>query len=260
MSKSHYSSNSANVALLKCVVSCSGHVVAKNYSRDDLRSGDLGLELRVDRGKLEEMTPEQRNAAQSVGREMSEEFLKTLGVETDSEGFKPGMLVSLKSRDTKHSQPGVNGLSVGWIVNINETSVSIRCIYYDKPLGTTRLQMFPLNLYEMTEEVPLMPGYEGLLLHELPWWWQYTDDEIDTFIDNHPSEEFIIKLAMLPLLQQIPQRKLDKADSFLFMQQERAIQRIRDRSVLKKISEQDGNKDVREAAAQQLAKISQPEG
>lgn len=99
MDASFWKGDGEKALTLKAAVSPTGHVVARNYQPDDLRDGDLGLTLRLDRGKLVGLTPEQRLAAQSLAEGMSRELLRALGKEElEGTGFPVGTMVTIGNR------------------------------------------------------------------------------------------------------------------------------------------------------------------
>lgn len=182
--KNYYASSSAKVHIVKAVVSGTGHVVGKNYSRDKLHEGDVGLELRIDRGNLTAMTPEQRTAAQTVGREMVKSFLGGLGVETTEPGFQPGMVV------TAIDEHGNKVLGI--LERVTETSVLLRTPYVDGGRSHLRLCLLPLVQYVLVEEVGFI-GIDGLV-HYI-----FTVDEHQNLREvsflSLASEELLAKLV-----------------------------------------------------------------
>jgi len=97
MKDSFWTGNGKNAFTTKVVVSPTGHAVAKNYQADDLRTGDLGITLRLDR-KLDGMTPEQRLAAQGLAEAMFKDLMKALGKEeVEGSGIAVGSLIQLGS-------------------------------------------------------------------------------------------------------------------------------------------------------------------
>ena len=79
--------------MAKAMVTQHGKSVAKNYHPDDLRAKTLGLQIRIDRGKIREMTPAQQAEALAVFEQMAVELRQQLGQE--SVGFEPGTVVKV---------------------------------------------------------------------------------------------------------------------------------------------------------------------
>jgi hypothetical protein len=96
--KAYYSAQSQNATLLKVVVSPTGQAINKNYDRNGLQAGDIGLELRLDRNQVEKLTPEQRHTTLQLAREMSKDLLVSLG---DKSGcsFEPETVVAWTVED-----------------------------------------------------------------------------------------------------------------------------------------------------------------
>lgn len=148
MSQQSYWKGGGKDALLgKAVVSPTGHVVAKNYDPKQLREGDLGISVRVDR-RFEEMTPEQRMAAAGVADELSTLLKQGVGAEADL-GFTPGMVVRATSGEDE-----VHGL----IERIMPHSVLLRAI---DPMRKLVLTQLPLGVWALEERSGFL-GLEGL--------------------------------------------------------------------------------------------------
>lgn len=93
MKESFWTGNGKNAWTTKVVVSCTGHAVAKNYQTDDIRFGDLGLTMRLDR-KLDGMTTEQRLAAQDLAQAMFTDLMRMLGKEViEGSGIPVGSFI-----------------------------------------------------------------------------------------------------------------------------------------------------------------------
>lgn len=93
MKESFWTGNGKNAWTAKVVVSCTGHAVAKNYQTDDIRFGDLGLTMRLDR-KLDGMTTEQRLAAQDLAQAMFTDLMRMLGKEViEGSGIPVGSFI-----------------------------------------------------------------------------------------------------------------------------------------------------------------------
>ncbi len=94
MKESFWAGNGKGAWSSKVVVSQTGHAIAKNYQASDLRKGDIGVTIRLDREMIKVMTDEQRLAAQGLVEEMSRALLVTLGkVGDEGSGFSPGQVI-----------------------------------------------------------------------------------------------------------------------------------------------------------------------
>jgi len=153
MKQSHWKSDGKNVFVAKAVVSATGHAVGKNYDRQKLEPGDVGLEVRLDRNQVEAMTPEQRTAAQAVAQGMIQEFQAALGVEQEP-GFVPGMVVRLVADGEERH--GLLHAATEFVYTIRELLEN----------GKTRLVGLPVSQYSI-EELPQYQGLEGLVLKEI---------------------------------------------------------------------------------------------
>lgn len=101
MERSYWPGNTKTAWTGKVVVSPTGHAVQKNYKREDLRDGDIGLTVRIDRERVKQMTPEQRLAAQAIAEEMTRDFLATLGKEVvEGSGIPVGTAVQIGKDET----------------------------------------------------------------------------------------------------------------------------------------------------------------
>lgn len=96
MERSYWLGNTKTAWTGKVAVSPTGHAIQKNYKRLDLRDGDIGLTVRIDRERVNQMTPEQRLAAQAIAEEMMRDYLAALGKETvEGTGIPVGTAVRI---------------------------------------------------------------------------------------------------------------------------------------------------------------------
>lgn len=96
MERSYWLGNTRTAWTGKAAVSPTGHAVQKNYNRDDLREGDIGLTVRIDRERIHQMTPEQRLAAQAIAEEMMWDYLAALGKEVvEGSGIPVGTAIRI---------------------------------------------------------------------------------------------------------------------------------------------------------------------
>ncbi|MFC1787600.1 hypothetical protein ACFLZY_00025 [Patescibacteria group bacterium] len=147
----HWKAESKNNVSMAAVVSTNGHVVGKNYEIQQLHQGDLGLRLRLDRGKIKEMTPEQRSLAAQTANEMHRELMTHLGAE-EPDGFQPGMVVQVVY--DQYRQPAL-------VAKVSEAVVVVRCFRK----GNLVLKSVSFHRHDL-EEAPGFHGLEGLCLYQ----------------------------------------------------------------------------------------------
>ncbi|MBU0731548.1 hypothetical protein KKC88_01565 [Patescibacteria group bacterium] len=91
MPSNYWRHPSSQVFAAKAVVTETGQAVARNYDIKSLRSGDIGLHVRIDRGQCESLSPAQQAVAAQLVQDMSEDLREQLGVVSAS--FEPGTVV-----------------------------------------------------------------------------------------------------------------------------------------------------------------------
>ncbi len=148
--KSYFRHSNQNILFMQCTIGPSGVSVPKGYLRKP-RSGDIGLELRFARNKVEEFTPEQRVTAIRVAREMSDELLAALGDESEVEEWKPGTVVTATSGDREDIH--------GVIRRVTDNSIILTTI--SKKTGKLIQRELPRFHYAL-EEAEVLGGFEGI--------------------------------------------------------------------------------------------------
>ncbi|MDF1497374.1 MAG: hypothetical protein P1P90_04925 [Patescibacteria group bacterium] len=156
MSVQHLSQKSDRVVSLKAVVTETGYVVAKDYDRRRLQKGDIGLELRIDRGKLREMTGDQQVAVRALAPEMAREWQNQLGIQVEEEVLTPGMEVRYKSVVS-----GKTDVGLAIVRSVKSPMVSLDCLHSD---GVLRRKVVPLAAYIFEELSNPFTGVESLVI------------------------------------------------------------------------------------------------
>lgn len=151
MSEEFWSSKSSSVQVMKSVVSSNGFPIGKNYEPSALRQGDLGITMKLDLGKVHNLTPDQREVAIKVAQSMSKELLAQLGYEEQETFLKPGTVVRFQT-DTDEGY--------GYVVKETEQLVFLKL--HNKHRQTFQLKRLPINMVQI-EVIPDFDGEVGLL-------------------------------------------------------------------------------------------------
>jgi|GEM_PF-7024197 len=206
MIKEFWSSITQKVATFKSVISGNGMTVARNYETRDLRQGDLGLTIRVDKSKVAEMSAEQRSVAKITARNMFSELMKFLGVtETDEQlAFRPNGVVKATHVDASEK------VIYGVFVSMNQAFYILKTLNESGLAVTTTL---PVSKY-LLDSVLDYSGIDGLIA--------YQGCCIDVFhpLRNLKNEEYLAKVGIFSPFRQ----------NAIY-----AIQQIKDQKILKMI-------------------------
>lgn len=158
MRKSFWEDTGPRGMTAKAVVSPTGAIIARNHSKKaPLHDGDVGIEIRVDRKKVDEITPEQRVGMQSIAGAMADHLMTHVGVSKEQSMWEIGTVVHLTFG---------NSSSRGVVQRVTDTHIRIAVFSDELYVGQKELRVlmrdFPLSLTAICEVDRRLDSVEGM--------------------------------------------------------------------------------------------------
>ncbi len=190
MSTSFWEDSGRKGMVAKAVVSPDGTIIARNHHKKaPLREGDVGLEIRLDRKKAEEITPEQRMGMQSIAGAMADHLLVYVGARKEAPMWEEGNVVEVTCDGTT-----IRGV----VQRVSQTHIRVATFseeyHQDEEKARIVTRDFPLALSAVWQvDVPL-PECDGLPGLALATFLQNVDESLLPYLFEHPHlVEYVLK-------------------------------------------------------------------